>query len=44
MNRCRRSSIVVVFWKVEGFGGNFKPRRDYIVSISLDLEVEAQSH
>ena len=31
-------------WKLEGLGGDFKPRHVYTFSVSPDLEVEAQSH
>ena len=37
-------SIVALFWKLEGLGGDFKPRHVYTFSISPDLEVEARSH
>ena len=30
--------------KLEGLGGDIKPRHVYTVSVSPDLEVEAQSH
>ena len=30
--------------KLEGLGGDFKPRHVHTVSVSPDLEVEAQSH
>ena len=37
-------SIVALFLKMEGLGGDFKPRHVYTFSVSSDLEVEAQSH
>ena len=36
--------IAALFRKLEGLGGDFKPRHVYTFSISPDLEVEAQSH
>ena len=36
--------IAALFWKLEGLGGDFKPRHVYTFSISPDLKVEAQSH
>ena len=40
----RKSCILPLFWKLEGFRGDFKSRHDYIFSISLNLKVEAQLH
>ena len=37
-------SIVALFWKLEGLGGDFKPRHVYTFIVSPDLEVETQSH
>ena len=38
-------AFVALFWKLEGLGGDFKPRHNvHTVSVSPDLEVEAQSH
>ena len=37
-------SIVALFWKLEGLGGDFKPRHVYTFIASPDLEVETQSH
>ena len=37
-------TIVALFWKLEGLGGDFKPGHVYTFSVSSNLEVEAQSH
>ena len=37
-------AIFALFWKLEGLGGDFKPRHDHTFNVSPDLEVEAQSH
>ena len=41
---CRQSSIAALFWKLEGFGGDFKSRLDYTFSVFLDMKFEALSH
>ena len=37
-------ALLHFFWKLEGLGGDIKPRHVHTFSVSPDLEVKAQSH